>query len=116
MANELKILINISYSKSGSKIEKTYSNTITVAGDTYGNDIQSIPTSNTALTLPAGIGTTGWLLVKNLDATNYVSVGLTGSYTIKLLPGMSTVFPAAGVIYALANTSACLVEKLIFEL
>jgi hypothetical protein len=116
MAGELKIIIDVSYSKGGSKIAKTYSNTIDVAGDAYGNDIQSIPTSNTALTLPAAIGTTGWVIVKNLDTTNYVSVGLTGSYTVKLLPGQSAAFPAAGAPYALANTATCLVEKLIFEL
>ena len=54
--------------------------------------------------------------MKNIDATNFVEVGLTGSYTIKLLAGESAVFRADGALYAKADTAACDVEYIIVEL
>ena len=116
MANELKIGIVVSYSKSGAKYQRSEHLEVDVAGDSIGGQIQSIPASNTALVVPAAIGTVGWVWIKNLDATNYVTVGLTASYAIKLLAGESTMFRSAGTIFALANTAACLVEYMMFEL
>lgn len=116
MADELKIGLVVSYDKNGAKYVRSEHQEVDITGDSIGGQIQSIPTSNTALVVPAAIGTVGWVYIKNLDATNYVSVGLTGSYTIKLLAGESTMFRAAGTIFALANTGACLVEYQMFEL
>jgi hypothetical protein len=66
----------------------------------------------------ADLGDPGWVFLKNLDPTNYVEFGFADEqFTIKLLPGESTVFrwSESGNITAQANTGACLVEFLIIE-
>jgi len=65
---------------------------------------------------PDALGTPGYVYVRNMDTTNYVEVGITASYTIKLLAGDFALFPAAAAIYAKANTAACNVEYIIIEL
>ena len=115
MADEIAITVRLAFSKSGAKVSRTENINVDVTGDAFSHEIQSIPTSNTALTEGAAVGTPGYYLIKNLDATNYVTVGLTGSYAIKLLAGEVCLFRAAGAIYALANTDTCLVEFVLIE-
>jgi len=116
MANELRLGFSLSYAKGGAALNRAETDEVTQTGDAIAHEIQSIPTSNTALVEAAAIGTPGYVFVKNLDATNFVSVGLTGSYTIKLLAKQMAMFPAAGAIFALADTATCLVEYIIIEL
>ncbi len=116
MANELRIGITMSFSKGGANFPKTESKEITVTGDAFTHQVQAIPTSNTALVEGAAIGTPGWVYIKNLDSTNFVTVGITGSYTIKLLAGEFCIFRAAGAIFVLADTATCNVEYCIIEL
>ena len=116
MANELSIVVSMSFSKGGAQSARAESISVDVAGDAFTHQVQAIPTSDTALVEGAAIGTPGYVLVKNLDATNFVTVGLTSSYAIKLLPGEIALFRAAGAIYALADTATCNVEYWIIEL
>ena len=115
MANELSITAKLNFSKGGAKVTKAESVSIDVTGDAFSHEIQSIPTSNTALVEGAAVGTPGYYWIKNLDSTNYVTIGLTGSYAIKLLAGEVALFRAAGAIFALADTAACLVEYVVIE-
>lgn len=115
MADELSITARMNFRKGGAKVNRTENISVDITGDAFSHEIQSIPTSNTALTEGAAVGTPGYVFIKNLDATNYVTVGLTASYAIKLLAGEVALFRAAGAIYALANTAACLVEYVIVE-
>lgn len=115
MSNELSVTAKLNFSKGGAKVTKAASVSIDVTGDAFSHEIQSIPTSNTALVEGAAVGTPGYYWIKNLDATNYVTIGLTASYAIKLLPGEVCLFRAAGAIFALANTAACLVEYAVVE-
>lgn len=116
MANELTVTAKLNFSKGGAKVTRAITDLIDVAGDAFSHEIQSIPTSNTALTEGAAVGTPGYYLIINLDATNYVEIGLTNSYAIKLLAGEVCLFRADGAIYAKANTAAVLVEFVLIEL
>ena len=116
MSNELRIGIVFSYEKNGAKVKIAEHFEVDVAGDTFTDEIQSIGTSNVALAVGAAMGTQGWAFLKNLDGTNYIEVGITGSYSIKLLAGKSAVFPAAASLFAKADTAACLMRYTIIEL
>uniref|UniRef100_A0A6M3KCC4 Uncharacterized protein n=1 Tax=viral metagenome TaxID=1070528 RepID=A0A6M3KCC4_9ZZZZ len=115
MSNELTLRTSISFNKGDAKVNRTDGISVDVTGDAFSHEVQSIPTSNTALTEGAAVGTPGYVWIKNLDTTNYVTVGLTGSYAIKLLAGEFALFRAAGAVFALADTASCLVEYVIIE-
>uniref|UniRef100_A0A6M3J564 Uncharacterized protein n=1 Tax=viral metagenome TaxID=1070528 RepID=A0A6M3J564_9ZZZZ len=115
MSDELRIGLVMSFDKGGAKCNRAETIEVDVTGDAFSHEIQSIPTSNTALVEGAAVGTPGYYFIKNLDATNYVTIGLTASYAIKLLAGEICCFRAAGAIFALANTAACLVEYWVIE-
>ena len=116
MANELSLRVSLSFDKNSAQVRRSDGISVDVAGDAFTKQVQSIPTSNTALDAGAAIGTQGYIYIKNLDATNFVTVGITGSYSIKLLAKEFALFRAAAAIFALADTSACLVEYVIIEL
>ncbi len=90
--------------------------TITITGDTPVSVVQSIGTSDETLAL-GEIATLGWLIAKNLDATNYLQLGHTsGTYSIKLKAGEFCSFRVGSgmtAIHALANTGACLLQYLL---
>ncbi len=115
MASEISVSVSLTFSKGGASISKSDSKLVDVTGDAFSHEVQSIPTSNTALVEGAAVGTPGYVYIKNLDATNFVTVGITASYTIKLLAGEFALFRAASAIYALADTASCLVEYVIIE-
>lgn len=84
------------------------------------HNIQTIGTS--AETLAMGdIGTAGWCLFRNLDATNFITLGPdTGGAAqatlIKLLPGEPSIMRlGTSVIYATADTAECKLEYIILE-
>jgi len=117
MANELSVSISMSFSKGGAKINKSYSDAVTVTGDSFVSGILSIGTSEEELTQLADLETPGYTLLKNLDSTNYVEFGsTTGVYDIKLQAGEIAVYRHnSATLYAKANSSACLVEYTIIE-
>lgn len=71
----------------------------------YIDNIQNIGIVEEAINV-GDVGTVGLIVLINIDNTNYIEVGLTGSYSIKLKPGQFAVFPPNGTLYALANTAA----------
>ena len=116
MADELRLGVVLSFSKGSAGVNKTANIEVDVAGDSYVSAVQEIGTTEEVLVEPDALGTPGYVYVRNMDATNYVEVGITASYTIKLLAGDFALFPAAAAIYAKANTAACNVEYIIIEL
>ena len=86
----------------------------TMSGGDHILATQEIGTSEEALDV-GNITTTGYIFLVNLDSTNYVEVGLTGSYPIKVPAGEGALFKANGTIYAKANSSACVVEYMAME-
>lgn len=117
MADELKVLIDFSFSKGGAKVNRTASDKLTITGDSFNHDTQSIGTSEEEIAQGADLGTPGYVWVMNLDATNYVEIGATtGVYTIKLKAGEMALWRHdSATIYAKANTAAVLIEYIICE-
>lgn len=118
MADELTVAASLAFSKSSRNVSITIGGTtFDVAGDKYSKIIQAIGTSEEALAL-GDVGTPGWVLVKNLDATNYVSLRpATGvADMIKMKPGEFALFRLAGAApFAIADTTSCDIEIVIID-
>jgi len=115
MANELRIEAQLEYSKSGVKQNKHDSAYVDVSGDSFTHVVQEVGTSNELIVIGSDVGTWGYVYLKNLDSTNYVEVGLTSSYSIKLKAGEVAMFRAAAALYARANTAAVDLEIIVIE-
>lgn len=122
MANEIKSIIDFkAKTAEGAEVVKYDKLQITMTGDAVAHYTQSIPTSNTTLnhnsgSLDTDIAIPGLVVIKNLDATNYVEIGLTSSYAIKLKAKETCVFRASsGALFAQANTAACNIEVIVCE-
>lgn len=119
MASELKITIGANFAKGSlATFQRTFASDLArdVAGSntTYGT--QLIGTSAEALNL-GEIGTAGYLLIKNLDPTNFVKIrnGSSGTDVVKLKPGDPACFRINGTPYLIADTAACAVEYWLIE-
>lgn len=123
MANEIEISMRLAFSKS-SRAANTddmglLGLTFTMTGTDYVKGTQTIGT--TAELLGKGeITTPGFLVVKNMDATNYVefekATFSTTAGTVKLKAGEVACFRVASTtIYACANTAPCDVAYLLLE-
>jgi hypothetical protein len=93
-----------------------------MAGTHYAARGMDIPTTAAGTALDLGsVATAGYALLKNLDATNYVEVGVQVAGTfyplVRLLAGESAVFRFAisSGIYARANTATVVLDYLILE-
>lgn len=115
MANELQVAGSISFSKSSASLSKVFSNTyFTVSGTAGISNVISVGTGDESLAL-GDISTIGWVFFRNLDATNYISIGSDGTlYPIKLKAGEFALMRwNAAAIHAKANTGACDFEYLL---
>jgi len=120
MANEISISASLSYSKSGATARLDGTITVTQAGADFTNQSQLIGfAAAELLDVGTDIGTTGYVMVKNNDATNFVELSL-NDFTqkfAKLRPGEFCIIPVStGTIYAKADTAACQVSVLAIEL
>jgi len=117
MSNELSITAKLNFSKGGAKVTRAITDLIDVTGDAFTHQIQSVGTTEEELAQGADLGTPGYVLAINLDATNYVEIGsTTGVYDIKLKAGEIAVWRHnSATIFAKADTAACLVEYIIAE-
>mgnify|MGYP003116024832 CR=1 FL=1 len=117
MAKEIKAAISLSVKTGlGTSADKSDSKTIDMAGTHITHNVQDVGAGGAeALVEGADLGTPGIYYIKNLDGANYVSIGLSGQYSIKLKPGEFCLFRAAAAIYALANTASCKVEYMVIE-
>ncbi len=119
MANEISLSLSLSASKNAAAVSVTYSGTMTMTGDQFISNVQIVGTSNEALVV-GDVSTLGWIVCKNLDATNYVEIFLDASNTqlvAKLLPGEPCLFkPGSVTVYARANTGSCNVQVTALEL
>ena len=117
MAGELAISARIIFNKSDATARRSKGITVDVTGDSFTHETQSIGTSEETLGQGADLGTPGYIFITNLDGTNYVEIGsTTGVYDIRLRAGEIALYRHnSATIYALANTSACLIEYLLIE-
>ena len=117
MANELSLIVNLSFNKGGAKVTKQASKQVTVTGDAFTHGVQAIGTSEEAVAQGADLATPGYMLIINLDDTNYVEIGsTTGVYDIKLKAGEFALYRHnSATVYAKANTDTCNVEYCLIE-
>lgn len=91
--------------------------TVSMSGDKMIHQIQEVGTTEEYLAV--GDVTPGFLLIRNLDPTNYVELNTGASpanYTVKVKAGEIALFRMAyTAIKIIANTAACDVEFWLFE-
>jgi hypothetical protein len=116
MANEITYAVSIAASKGGASISSgTLSDTIDMAGTDMGTVTQAIGTSNEALDTPDDVTGAGHVVIKNLDATNYVEIfsdNGNANLMSKLGPGEACSFRSVTTtsLYGRANTAACQIQ------
>ena len=91
---------------------------IDVTGDKYNASRQEIATSAEAIAL-GDVGTPGYILCHNCDATNYIEIGYDDAGfkpVVKMLAGEWALFRLAPAVpQAQANTAACDLEYFLVE-
>jgi hypothetical protein len=100
-------------SKDGAAVSASITGSMDLTGDGKWSNVQAIGTSAEQLAFPGDLTTEGirYLLLLNLDATNYVEVSLDASVAspfLKLAAGegaLLRVYADAPVYYAKANTA-----------
>lgn len=121
MAQEIQIDIVMQVTKGFLSIDKRPSYTVDMAGTHHGNNAQTIGTSDEILAINSDVATAGIGYFRNLDATNYVDVGVhDGGGTFiafaRLFPGQAALVPLATLaVYAKAHTAAVVLEFDIIE-
>jgi len=115
IANETTITVslvdsgaNVSHTPSSFNVDRTGDNVISFT--------QVIGTGNEALLVNTDIGTAGRAYFENMDGTNFIEIGLSDSYTIKLLAGEKCVVPVATrALFAQAHTAPITLRCSIME-
>lgn len=122
MANEISLTASLQLNKSGVSIGGTVSGlAITQAGTNNIGNVQAVGTSSEALSL-VDVTTIGYLFLKNLSTTNFVSIGtinpaVAATCQVTLLPGEATVIPTRlAAWYGIADTASVDVLVVAFEL
>ena len=75
MANDLKLRLDLLFRKGGVKISKRIVDSITVTGESGEKSVQSIGTAVETITGPDDAGTVGYVLIRNMDTSNYILIG-----------------------------------------
>lgn len=112
MSAELLLQASLKFSKGGAVVEANFPSTYFDVSGNFGNkEVQAIGITDETLNL-GDIATIGFILLRNLDATNYITVGSDGTlYPLKLKPGEFFLGRwNAAAIHAKANTAPCNLE------
>lgn len=130
MANQLSLTVTLTYSPTDSPGEQVkvappaFSKTVTMSANGYVTATQAVGTSEELLGdgtngFNAVISTVGYVLIKNIDDTNYCDFGRTTTvYNVRLKAGEFALFrltPTTNTIFALANSSSVNVQYWVFE-
>lgn len=122
MANEISIQANLAVRKSflTARRQQSRSFTLNAASPAKAAGIASIGFAAHEAIPMGDVATAGWAWFENLDATNYVQIGVDVSAAfhpiIKLMPGeFAVVRLATNAPYAKANTAAVKLDYEIFE-
>lgn len=119
MANEIYASVSANARKNGAEIAFSSSHNLTMTGDDFTNATQVIGTSAETLNLGDITGAPGMLIIKNLDATNFIEIGGDSGLTVfklKLLPGQFHFFqPSSSTLYAKADTADVRVQIIATE-
>jgi hypothetical protein len=118
MADELQTQFILRYAKGNDAFSlNSISQLKDVAAVPRVQGVQSIGTTEEALALGDVATDGGAFFARNLDATNFVEIGLTGSYVIKLLPGEFCFLSGVSDkdLFARANTAAVQLAYALFS-
>lgn len=112
VANQLTLNATLAYDDGVTEVATQVTDLIASLSDARAvKNIQLIPTSQTAINL-GGITTPRWIIIVNLDSTNFVDVKVAtgGAIFAHLLPGWFCVVPlgsGAQAPFAIADTASC---------
>lgn len=120
MASEISAAVSLNASKGGATVTASGTKTADMAGDQMITNVQAVGTSAEALVV-GDVSTIGYVLIKNLDATNYVEIGLDSGVSTqvfgKLLAGDIMLLKAStATMYVKANTASCNIAVTVVEL
>ena len=111
MANEISASATFLASKGGVNVSVQPTKTNDMAGVNMIQGTQAIGTSAEVVTFGAISGAPSWIMIKNLDDTNFVEIANDASMAekyAKLLPGQFILYPpSSGTVYARADTAEC---------
>ena len=111
--------MNLRVTKNGAAISQNVSINLDVAGDQLCQNTQEIGTTAELLTFGNIASTPQAIMIRNLDATNFVEIGGDSGLTIfKIkIPAEQSVYftPTSATIYAKADTAAVDIILLAFE-
>jgi len=118
MANEISKTVSLTLSSGTPALKATFKpGTLTLDQTTAKlySTVNEIGTSEESITDFGDLATTeyGQCVIRNLDATNYVQVGITtATYFARIYPGDFAVIPLEDAVdlFLKANTAACNVE------
>lgn len=115
MASELQIQLSIAFNKSNAALSRSFTAAFFDVSGTAGvANVIAVGTSDETLAL-GDVATPGWLYMKNLDATNFITAGADGTlYNIKMKAGEPFLGRWNGAaIHVKANTAQCNMEYLL---
>ena len=117
MANEITLKFQLKADKGGAGIDSVLQQkSLTLTGNEMNAGTQLIPLSPTEATIDLGAvpAAAGYVLIKNMDAANFVELSFTtgGAWAtrIKLRAGCAALFQPVGTVYARADTAAVRVQ------
>lgn len=117
MSQELNLQASLKFLKGGASIEALFNSAyFDVAGSVGNKEQQTIGITDETLNL-GDVGTIGVVAVKNLDATNSITIGPDGtSYPIKLKPLEFGLFRwNAAAIHAKSLVAPCILDYAIIS-
>jgi len=114
MANELQMIVELQWAKGGVALTHATTSTRDMSGTVLYQNVQAVGTSTEQIVFPADLtGVPGMIVLKNLNATNFIEVGLDSASPMtqvfaKLMPGqIMPLPPSTATLYAKANNAAC---------
>jgi hypothetical protein len=115
MANEIRVQAVLRATKGFLSVAKDQSVNLDLAGAAFANAVQNVGTAYEQVVVPAEIATAGYAFFRNLDATNYVEVGVEVSAAfyplLKLKPGeVALCRLSTTTFFARAHTAAVNLE------
>ncbi len=118
MSDELHISLAANFSKGGALLNRSLYCSVDITGNVCHQSVQVVGTGEEAVSFPSDMGSVGFVILHNLDDTNYISVGrTTGVYTMKISPGKFCLFEllSGTQFFVKADTGACDMEKVLIE-
>jgi hypothetical protein len=112
MANEISYSCSLSASKGGVDVSSTDSGSLDMSGEDMIDGSQNIATTATPINLGAISGLPAYVLIKNMDTTNFVLLSAEVNYNAnstvfaKLLPNRSMLLPPATPLFGKFDTAS----------